>query len=206
MKNIHLITIALFAILMFSCNGNTPNYGKKYDVPSSDTYTDYDKERINHYAYFAELADSLVVYSAANDTRNMGRMIVLMNEEQHSASVFSSHKNPKLKNIIETNIAAIHADLDNRNVPREVTYRINFSEVYIKPKDGVVTREGYDSFNSFRLYDISVDNEGYAVRTIKRDRDDVEEKPFTYDGSTIKDLSGEYQFKSFDILKAEPIR
>lgn len=187
----------LLIITSISCS--SPNsIEHKYKISDSSSYTEDDKKHLNSYNLFCELSDSLVYYTQKDDTRRMGLCILSMNEAQYDA-VYSWSSDSSLKRQVIKNVELIHSELDKLGIPQVVTYRILFTDIPLfSLKNGAVVREGYNRFDDFRIYNISVDNAGYAVRSVVRDRGNVELPPFSYAGNTIKDLAGEYPFKNLE--------
>lgn len=198
--------IFLISAIIYSCSGNKSDFNSRFNIPVSDSYTEDDKQHINHYKYFCELADSLIIYFNANDMRRMGLIVVAMNEEQENAITSWKQTNKQLNQHICRNIDSIHKELDGLNIPHEVTFRIKFENIPLfQFHNGTVVREGYDKYNDFDLYNIRVDSAGYAVRTVRRNREKVDNIPFKYNGSTIKDIVGEYPFKNYETMEIRVI-
>lgn len=202
------ILMALYGIAdllgFYSCS--SPNsIEHKFKIPDSSSYTEDDKKHLNSYDLFCELSDSLVYYTKLDDKRRMGVCMLSMNEAQEDA-VCSWKSDSSLKRQVIKNVELIHSELDKIGIPQAVTYRILFTDIPLFSfKNGAVVREGYNMFNDFKLFNISVDSEGYAARSVARDRGKIEVPPFSYTGNTIKDLAGEYPFKNLERMEIKVI-
>lgn len=199
---------AILAIcnVLFSCSSQQENnLSDEFLIANDGTLTDYDKQNVNHYNYFVEMADSLIIYNRNNDLRHMGLCIVAMNHSRGEISWFS-HPNDKLKKQTSENISKIQSTLDSLGVPQEVTYPINVEEIYVHPHNGIIDVDIASPYNNFRLYNASLDSEGNLIRTVHRFHRDYPSKEFTFDAvSTIKDLTSTYKLKVHPGYTACPI-
>lgn len=167
--------------------------------------TDYAKSHLNNFNHYVNLADSLIEYHRHNDYRNMGLCIDKMNSIRSSFTYWSKHENPDLESQIENNYEGLKSLLISVGIPDKFSYRILFSEVGLVPRNGQIIREGYNSLNPFTTYNLSVDSEGYVVKTVGLNNKKFE-IAFDFNSiSSIKDLAGEYPFKNFDSMVIERI-
>lgn len=204
MKTIFQVIVFACMLLIMACT-NSSKHLQNLHIEIENSYTDYDKDHVNDFNYFVDVADSIIYYSNNNDFRNMGLLFDDLVKHKSRATYWGTHTNSTLKDLIDTNILKVEQSLSESCVPEEVTYRINFREVYVEPQNGVITREGYNPSNPFDLYNLSIDKEGYVVRTVRRDNKKIERKPLR-EVEIVKDLSGEYAFRNFEEMKIERIR
>lgn len=202
------ITFTAFLTLcfvLFSCSTKQEKaLSDKFLIVSDGTMTDHDKQNVNHYNYFVEMADSLIAYHRNNNLRHMGLCIVAMNRSRDKISWFS-HPNDKLEKQTSENISKIQSKLDSLGVPQEVTYPINVEEIYIYPKNGVIEINSASPSNNFKLYNASIDSEGNLVRTVHRRHILYEATESPIEGvSTIKDLTSTYTLKVQNGFKVCP--
>ena len=197
--------LAIF-IVLFSCSSKqVKSLSDKFLIANEGSLTDHDKQNVNHYNYFVEMADSLIEYHRNNDLRHMGLCIVAMNHSRGEISWFS-HPNDKLKKQTSENISIIQSTLDSLGVPQEVTYPINVEEIYVHPHNGIIDVDIASPYNNFRLYNASLDSEGNLMRTVHRRHRDYPSKEFTFESvSTIKDLTSTYTLKVHSGYTASPI-
>ena len=206
LKFLLFFTVQLLVISCSQPQSSSSSELSSLYIPTEDNFTDYDKEHVNNYNFYLEAADSLWLYANSQDLRNMGLSIEKMNKVRSNARYWGRNTNPKLKERIITNITSIDSILSAKGVPEQVTYRIYLSEVFIKPdKDGVVKREGYNPMNNFDLYHLDIDEEGYVIKTVRRDNKEIDVAFPSNPPSKIKDLGGEYTLNNFNELKVERV-
>lgn len=196
--------LALCFVLCSCSSKQEQSISDEFIIANDGTMTDHDKQNINHYNYFVEMADSLIAYHKNNDLRHMGLCIVAMNRSRDKISWFS-HPNDKLKKQTSENISKIQSTLDSLGVPQEVTYPINVGEIYLYPKNGVIEINTASPSNNFKLYNASIDSEGNLVRTVHRLHILYEATESPIEGvSTIKDLTSTYTLKIQNGFKVSP--
>ncbi|MBR6747234.1 MAG: hypothetical protein IKL83_07655 [Muribaculaceae bacterium] len=204
-SKITFTAIISLCFMFFSCSTKQEKgLSDEFLIANDGTMTDHDKQNVNHYNYFVEMADSLIVYHRNYDLRHMGQCIVAMNRSRDKISWFS-HPNDKLKKKTSENISKIQSKLDSLGVPQEVTYPINVGEIYLYPKNGVIEINTASPSNNFKLYNASIDSEGNLVRTVHRRHILYEATQSPIEGVyTIKDLTSTYTLKVQNGFKASP--
>ena len=206
MKNLHIFFISFFALfILWSCS-NSQSMKTDYHIGADNSLTEYDKEHLNNYNSYVDLVDSIIIAHKNGDTRSVGLLADKMIKVKGHFSYWSKHDNPSLEEQIDHNCELLNSELSSAGVPSVITYRINFSEVYIYPQNGKIVREGYNKLNPFTTYYLSVDEDGYVVRTVSLDGSKPE-IDFDFNSiSSIKDLKAEYPFENFDAMVVTKIQ